>query len=218
MSRPPTGNDELDPDPVPAPDAEPTAAEKTRARAFADLVDKVVAGRPPAAMSAEDRDLVEVATVIRAASGRLELAEARRATLVEQALARGIDRAGMITRSPDGSRTSVPSMKAEPTPAPSIDAPIPITAARGWKRRAPWIVAGVSSAVAAAAVLVMLVRPTPSAPSAALPGELRSRPTDPLIGEITPDRADDAVSRIDTIFADRLDGYRRLSLERGGRP
>jgi hypothetical protein len=195
-----------DDDLIPEPDAEPTPAEKARARSFAELVDKVVAGRPPAAMSAEDRDLIEVATVIRAAHDRLELADARRASLVEQALHRAIDRGG---------RTTVPPMKSAAVEPASPAAPIPIESARRWRRRAPWIVSGVSMAVAAAAVLVLLLRP---APRPEMPAELRSRPSDPLIGEIPPERAGDAVSRIDTIFADRLDGYRQLSLGRGGRP
>ena len=37
--------------PVPAPDAEPTAAERAHAKTFADLVDKTLAGRTPPAMS-----------------------------------------------------------------------------------------------------------------------------------------------------------------------
>ncbi len=49
---------------VPDPDAEPTAAERAHAKTFADLVDKTLSGRTPPAMSADDRALLEVATVI----------------------------------------------------------------------------------------------------------------------------------------------------------
>ncbi|HVV85018.1 MAG TPA: hypothetical protein VHE35_18265, partial [Kofleriaceae bacterium] len=59
--------------PVPAPDAPPEPAERARARGFGDLVDKVLAGRAPAAVPAEDRALLEVATAIRAATHPVEL-------------------------------------------------------------------------------------------------------------------------------------------------
>jgi len=39
---------------VPEPDAEPTAAERAHAKTFAELVDKTLAGKAPAAMSADD--------------------------------------------------------------------------------------------------------------------------------------------------------------------
>jgi hypothetical protein len=54
-----------------------------------------------------------------------------------------------------------------------------------------------------------------------LPLDQRSRPTDSLFGPIARDRAGDATTRIDTIFADRLDGYRDRELAsagRGGKP
>ena len=67
---------------VPDPDAEPTAAERAKARTFAELVDKTLAGRtPPPALSADERALLEVATVIRAASGNVELPAAKRSSI-----------------------------------------------------------------------------------------------------------------------------------------
>lgn len=187
-------DDDLDPGPVPGPDDEPTAAERAHARSFADLVDKVVAGRAPAAMPAEDRALIEVATVIRAASGAVELSAARRASIVEEALHRAVDKA-----------------------APATPGVTSITARRA--SRAPWVIAAVTSAVAIAAILALVLRPAPRAPAVApiaeaptLPQHLRSRPADPLIGAIPRDRSGDAAARIDAIFADRLDAYRELSL------
>ncbi len=50
-----------------------------------------------------------------------------------------------------------------------------------------------------------------------VPATWKSRPADALIGAIARERAGDAATRIDTIFADRLDGYRERRL-RGGRP
>jgi hypothetical protein len=47
---------------------------------------------------------------------------------------------------------------------------------------------------------------------------LTSRPADPLIGPISREHAGDASTRIDTIYADRLDGYRERKLARGRKP
>ena len=68
---------------VPDPEAEPTPAELAHARRFAELVDKTLTGRTPPAMSADDRALLEVATVIRAASGTMELAAGKKRSLIE---------------------------------------------------------------------------------------------------------------------------------------
>ena len=68
--------------PVPAPDAEATAAERAHAKTFADLLDKSLTGRMPAAMSADDRTLLEVTTVIRAAHGNAQLGSAKTRSIV----------------------------------------------------------------------------------------------------------------------------------------
>lgn len=179
--------------PVPEPDAEPTAAERAHAKTFADLVDKTLAGRTPPAMSADDRALLEVATVIRAASGKVSLPEPTQRSIVEDALRQAVGGAG----------------------AKDV---VPIT--RGRTRRwAPWAIATTSTLVAAAAVIALVVRAparpvAPAAAAAALPTEWTSRPADPLFGPISHERAGDASTRIDTIFADRLDGYRERELGR----
>jgi hypothetical protein len=208
-------DDHLDPGPVPDPDAEPTPAEKAKARAFGELVDKVVAGRSPAAMSAEDRALVEVATVIRAAEGLIDLAPQRKSALIESALRRAIDK-------PRGHETVPPTVSDEtPEPAEALASNVTPLAPRRWKQRAPWLVAAASSLVAAAAIVALMMRPAKveqapaPAPVAELPDEQRSRPADALIGIIPPERAGDASIRVDAIFADRLDGYRELAM--GGR-
>lgn len=185
---------------VPEPDAEPTAVELAHARRFADLVDKTLGGRTPPAVSADDRALLEVATVIRAGHGRLELAPARGHALIEDALRQAIG---------DASAGGAPVVS--------------IAQARG--RRAPWIIAGASALVAAAALALLWLRPIErNAPPAdaqigrAVPVEWRSRPADALIGPIARDHAGDASSRIDAIFADRLDGFRARRLARRGTP
>lgn len=185
---------------IPEPSAEATPSERTHAKAFAELIDKALAGRtPPAAMSADDRALLEVATVIRAASGNAELAAVKRSALVEGALRQAIG-----GRAAGGKVT-------------------PIAHARA-KRFAPWIVAGTSMVVAAAAILLWLKAPrqvnvierVPA--TAALPENWKSRSTDSLIGPIERVHAGDASARIDTIFADRLDGYREIRLRGGHTP
>ena len=182
-----TDDDDILSGPVPDPDAEPTAAERAHAKTFAELVDKTLAGRTPPAMSADDRALLEVATVIRAASGNVELAASTRRSAVEDAL-----RAAVGGKSAGSSITPI---------------------ARGRARRwAPWAIAATSTLVAAAAVLLLWLR-TPSQVHAPAAASL-SAPSDPLIGPITREHAGDAADRIDTIFADRLDGYREHQLRR----
>jgi hypothetical protein len=191
-----TDDDDILTGPVPAPEVEPTASERMRARSFGELVDKTLTGRTPPAMSTDDRALLEVATVIRAASGNVELAEAKRRSIVEAALRQAIGGVG----------------------AQTSGAAVPITRAR--KRWVPWAVAGASALVAAAAVLLLWLR----GPERVLiehepiAEHLTSRPADALIGPIPQSRAGDASTRIDAIYADRLEGYRERQLARGRKP
>jgi hypothetical protein len=206
MAHDPDAPDQRDPDgdplsgPVPAPDAPPDAVERARARGFGDLVDKVLAGRAPAAVPAEERALLEVATAIRAASRPVELPRARAAALVESALATAIDR------------------KAGAAGGAPARSPVPIVPLRPRARVLPWAVAGAASLVAAAALALLFLRQAPRgaapapAATASLPAHQRSRPADPLIGVIGRDRAGDAAARLDVIYADRLDGFRERTL------
>lgn len=179
------------------PDSEPSSAELAHARRFAELVDKTLSGRTPPAVSADDRALLEVATVIRATHGNLELAPSRQRTLVEDALRQAIGAA--------------PAAAASATPI-----------SRARRRWAPWAVAGTSTLVAAAALLLWLRAGSVGQGHAdarrPVPEEWRSRPADPLVGPIARDHAGDAGARIDAIFADRLDGYRARRWTRGGKP
>jgi hypothetical protein len=204
------------PSPIPAPDAVADGAEKARARAFGDLIDKVIAGKAPAAVPAEERALLEVATVIRAATRPVDLGGAKTRSIVESALATAIERKGGGGAPAGLSDPSVPRF--------GPGGVVPIGQARA-KRLAPWIIAGVTSLVAAAAIALLLMRPVapaqPPAPSTAqrapLDPHLRSRPADPLIGVIAhapslKDAGGATVLRIDTIYADRLAGYRERTL------
>lgn len=187
---------------VPSPDDEPTAAELAHAKTFAALVDKALAGRAaPAALSADDRALLEVATVIRATSGGLALPAVRQAAVVEDAL-----------------RQAIGGVSSEGAGAAAIGAPIvPLRARARWL---PWSIAATSTAVAAAAIALLWLRaPRHVAPTtAAVPASWTSRPSDGLIGPIAREHAGDASTRIDAIFADRLDGFRERTYARGGRP
>jgi hypothetical protein len=177
--------------PVPDPDDDATPSERAHAKTFAELVDKTLSGRVPPAMSADDRALLEVATVIRAASGNVQLAPGKQRSLVEDALRQAIG----------GPQSSLPGVT-------------PIEKAR--RRWVPWSVAGGSMVIAAAAILMMWLRTAPvEKPS--MPTAWMSRPSDPLIGPIARERAGDASARIDYIFADRMDGYRERRLSRGGK-
>ncbi|MBK9031369.1 MAG: hypothetical protein IPL61_08530 [Myxococcales bacterium] len=202
---------DLDPDDdltVPAPDADADAGERARARAFAELIDKVVAGRTPAAVPAEDQALVEVATALRATMRPVELGASRRASIVEAALATAIDRRG--------GRVGASTSGALPV--------VPITAAprRRAARAVPWVVAAATSLVAAATLTLWLRdrgdhRGAPTATAAPLPLEQRSRSADALVGVIERDRAGAAVDRIDAIYADRLGGFRERTMAGGPR-
>ena len=175
---------------VPPPDAEPTASERAHAKTFAELIDKTLAGRTAAVMSADDRALLEMATVIRAASGNAVLSHAKQRSLVENALSQAV--------------------------APQKSNVVPINRKRVV---APWLVAGGSMLVAAAAIALWLKAPRHAehAPTAQqIPDTWKSRTSDSLIGPIAREHAGDASARLDAIFADRLDGYRELRL-RGDR-
>ncbi|HSS01155.1 MAG TPA: hypothetical protein VLM79_29055 [Kofleriaceae bacterium] len=179
---------------VPDPEIEPTPAELAHARRFADVVEKTLSGRTPPAISADDRALLEVATVIRATRGNLDLAPAAARSIVEDALRQAIGEA----------------------PAGGGTAPFARPPMRRW---APWVVAGASTMVAAAAIALLWLRaPTAGPATAGVPAEWMSRPADALVGPIARDRAGDASARIDAIFADRLDGFRAQRLARGGKP
>lgn len=178
---------------VPEPLDEASPSERTRAKAFAEIVDKALVGRAPAAMSADDRALLEVATVIRATRGHADLAPARARSIVEDVLR------GAVGAAPVAAPRAVRS----------------ITSARS-ARTAPWFVAGASALVAAAAVFALWLRgPVEVAfvqAAAEVPTSWTSRPADPLIGPIAREQAGDASARIDYMFADRLDGYRERRL------
>ena len=193
-----THDDDFLTSPVPEPDVEATPSERAHAKTFADIVDKSLVGRTPVAMSADDRALLEVATVISATNGGMELSAAKQRSIVEDALRQAV---GGVGSGASGSVTPIAHGRA--------------------KRWVPWAVAAASTLVAAAAVLVLWLRApqqtTVVHETAQIPASWTSRPADPLVGPIAREHAGDASSRIDYLFADRLDGYRERRLS-GGKP
>lgn len=201
---------------VPDPDSEPTAAERAHAKAFADLLDKTLAsGRMPPAMSADDRALLEVTTVIRATHSQLDLSPSKSRSLVEDALRQAIGGGNAAT---------------------SLSSGAPVTPIK--RRWLPWAVAGTATLVAAAAILLLIIRRPKivevQAPTAQVdvappvPEHWKSRPTDALIGPIDSECNGPALdcartatvkasARIDTIYSDRLAGYRDRRFARRGK-
>jgi hypothetical protein len=195
-------------DVVPAPDDASTAAEQAQARAFGELLDKSLGGRTPPAMATSDRELLELATVIRAVTRPTELPDARAASIVEAALKQAVGVGGRPGGGVSITDPGIVALADRARPRPS---------------RAPWIVAGASTLVAAAAVVMLVVgvgrrtaleqAPSTAARTAArVPLHWQSRPADELVGVIPHERSGDAGARIDAIYADRLDGYRELTL------
>lgn len=197
-------------DPIPEPDAEPTAAEQKRAKSFADLVDDLVDGKAaPPAMPAETRELLTTAGMIHASTTEVSLDDARRDAIIDRAFAqtlpaelRSVDDAG------DAAGAEVASLAER----------------RNRLHAVPWLVAAVA---AAAAVFFALNPPAQNKSQSAtrvryidqtpVSAHNRSRPADPLIGKIAPNNSAAASDRLDRIFSDRLSGYRDLHLRRRAR-
>ncbi len=202
-------------DGVPDVDAPATPSERVHARTFGELVDRALTDTLPPAMAADDRELLDVAALIRAGRADVSagLPAARISALVDGALLGAVGGPSATAADPAAPGAGVVVALAARRPArPAATSP----------QRLPWIVAGVATVVAAAAVLALLLRPAPRGPGPAslaetapvveVPEHWRSRPADPLIGAIDPARSGDALARIDTIYADRLGGYRERTL------
>ena len=198
---------------IPDPDDPESTGERAKAESFADLVDLMVDGDDlPGAMAQEQRALLEVATMVRSCSVEVPLHADRRDSLIDQALRRALEQS---TATPALSPTD--SDPAGPIIAPDIT---PLRPRTKIVRAIPW---AVSAIAAAAAVFLFLSRPsdhTAAPPVATVETSHQSRPSDDLVGEITRDKSDDARARIDVIYADRLDGFRDMTLRglqsRGG--
>ncbi len=192
------GNDDHRDDTIPAPDTPASELEQERAASFGDLVDGMLTGLPsPPAMRADERVLIEVASVVRVVAGdrsASELDATRRDELIDAALRSAVS-------------AEVPAeVTEEETPGE-----ITSLAAHRLQRTAPWVL----TAVFAAAALLFALRPLsttrPTATTAQVAPATRLS-TDQLVGRIHKNDAGDASSRIDLIYTDRLALYRRARL------
>ena len=168
---------------------EPSEEELREARALGDSLDRVLAGDRP-------RDeLSAAALMVQASVNEQPLEQRRRDHLVEQAL----DEAGARRR------------------------------ARTMRRVVPVVVALAASVLlVVTGGLLSLTRQgevPPAASSPAMPGaasasvsvQTLSRPSDDLMGRPFKDRAG-ASRRLDTVFSDRMRGYRMVMLAERGQP
>jgi len=198
--------------------------EQARATALGDRVDELIAGaaRPPA-MQAEERALLEIATSVRASAGETagDLSPLRIRSIVDGALASADDRSRAHTTSPPAPDDEAPQTGDSATETGErvgdADAADELSVRRLAARAAPWLVA-IASAAAAVLLAAKPPAPAPIIPAAGprLAESLRSRPADAVVGRI--DRAESAMasSRIDAIYADRMRGFRALSLAKAG--
>lgn len=173
--------------------------ELAEAQALAEEVDSLVAGKSaPAALGIAPRELVHSVAMIHAAHHAPSLADARKASLIEEAMAAatGADRATFATDTSDTSD---------------------LQQARAKRRRAASVGAMGLLVAAAALLLIWRAQPSPStgeqrplAIQLQLSENEQSRPSDALVGPIS--RADSGLAgeRLQTLRNDRMAGYRSL--------
>ena len=187
------------PDTDAPPEAPASRDEARQATAFGRLLGPLLDGAPlPPALDSDQRALLEAAGQVVASTRVLELDDASRRRVVDDALERAL-----AVRSRPSTSGAVSESRGR----------VPRRRLERLRGALPWTVAATA---AAAAVLLLVTRPTPTpAPAAAgrvLEIDQRSRPADGLIGRIPRDRVDDARHRLDAIYADRMAGYRSLRL------
>jgi hypothetical protein len=179
----------------PEDEPEPTPEELAAASALAGRTERLLAGEATAEdeVLADAEDPLLGVALVRAAAGEARLPAERRDALVRAALqeARG---------------TTV----AEGARRPGAGRP-------GALRRAAPALALAASLLLVALSFITLLRVPRSRPAAEpTPRVLLSRPSNDLMGRPFEDRAA-AARRLDLVFADRLAGYRRLTLAGGAR-
>ncbi len=203
--------------PIPEPDAPVEDGEQARAEEFAELLDGMLDGSArPAAMDADNRALLEVANMVVASTHSLELDGAKSSHLIDSALEAAITgRKPVLTTVADGDSEQ------------RGEAVVSLAERRSRIGRSiPWAVA---ITAAAAAIFLFVTRPdqihnaqptVATVPALRITEMNRSRPADPLIGQIARENADHASARLDTIYSDRMAGYRdlRFRTQLGGTP
>lgn len=192
------------------PPGEATASERARAEGFARLVEGLLAGEPmPPAMDSDDRALLETATMVVASTQEVGLSAERGRALVDEAIEQALTgNRRHRTETPEDSDAGA----GEPEETDIIN--LGRRRSDRLVRTLPWVVATVA---AVAAIVLFITRPKdlgePARQAAAEVDPAHfSRPADPLIGRIPRQKAGQASSRLDAIYADRLAGYRDLQL------
>jgi hypothetical protein len=185
------------------PDRPADAAEQLRAESFGRLVDGVLGGDvAPPAIESEQRAMLDLAAQVVASSKVIELPEKRVRSIVDGALERAVLGRRAADLDPGSSATWPPARRRR----------------ERLTRGLPWVVASVA---AAAAIVLFVTRPAAPPRDGAVASaprlEQRSRPSDPLIGRIRRAEVAGASARLDTIWNDRMAGYRSLRLAGGSR-
>lgn len=176
----------------------PSAEEVAAAESLAAHIDDLLASKPmPAVAAAEERELLQLSSMVRAAHHEQALSPERQSSIIEDALAKALPVAN----------------QADFDNVHSLDR------ARQSRRRA-WSI-GISTVVAVAAVALFWLRPSPKAGSTdpetigfVLPLNQQSRTSDELIGSIDKEHSGMASGRLDRIYSDRMGGYRALEYSR----
>ncbi len=202
-------------DDIPAPEAPDTEAERARARSFSRLVDGLIDGETtPPALAAEDREMLETASLVRASVREPTLDAQRARALIDQAFGAALGLAPAPAAEPADELGKKRALNARPER--------PAERRSTFGRSLPWALAGLA---VAAAVAFAVLRPEPGTRTVetvvdqpAYEEFHRSRPASPLVGRIDKSNADRASDRIDLIVADRMAGYRDLYLrgKKGG--
>jgi hypothetical protein len=174
----------------------PSPEERALAESFAEHTDGLLAGeKAPAVLEAEERELLDLAGMVHSAHHPRKLDASTQSSIVDGAIRQAMGVA-------------------------EDDAPGGVPADELGQRRARFLPAIALAAAAAAVVLFFVTRPRPprqhTAPVAEmqLPADETSRPSDALIGEIQPTDSALARQRLDTIYRNRMNGYRRLRFQK----
>ncbi len=172
--------------------------ELVEAQKFSEAMQPSLKGaRLPAIMDAETRELAILSSIVHSSFHDTELDGTKEASIIDAAFSQAIGISPTQEESPSNQ----------------------LAEARSKRRRYLRYAIGTGVAVAAALLLYLQTSPKVVAPQNAvimrtLPIAEQSRPTSPLVGQIGRSNAAQASSRLDTIYSDRLSGYRSLAYRR----
>ena len=172
--------------------------ELAEAQKFAEAIQPTFDGdHLPAILDAETRELATLSSIVHSSFHDAQLSTAKEASIVDAAFSQAIGISPTQKESPDNQ----------------------LADARTKRRRNLRYTIGTGLAMAAALFLYLQRSPKVATPKSAsiirnLPIAQQSRPTSPLVGQIKRSNAAQASHRLDTIYSDRLSGYRSLAYRR----